>query len=66
MTPARKKPGSLLGLMAGVASALFGKSIKANTDDINQADLGTSTQRMGVRFTEKIRNVFRGRWLKKS
>ena len=66
MTPARKKPGSLLGLMAGVASALFGKSIKANTDDIRRADLGTSTQRMGVRFTEKIRNVFRGRWLKKS
>jgi hypothetical protein len=65
MTPARKKLGSLLGLMAGVASALFGKSIKANTDDIKQADLGTSTQRMGVRFTDKIRNVFRNRWLKK-
>ena len=65
MTPARKNLGSLLGLMAGVASALFGKSIKANTDDIKQADLGTSTQRMGVRFTDKIRNVFRSRWLKK-
>ncbi len=66
MTPVRKKLGSLLGLMAGVASALFGKSIKANTDDIKQADLGTSTQRMGVRFTERIRDVFRNRWLKKS
>ena len=65
MTPARKNLGSLLGLMAGAASALFGKSIKANTDDIRKADLGTSTQRMGVRFTEKIRNVFRNRWLKK-
>ncbi len=66
MTPARKNLGSLLGLMAGVASALFSKSIKANADDIKQADLGTSTQRMGVRFTDKIRNVFRNRWLKKS
>jgi hypothetical protein len=66
MMPVRKKLGSFLGLMAVVASALFGKSIKANADDIRRADLGTSTQRMGVRFTEKIRNVFRNRWVKKS
>ncbi len=60
---ARKKHGSLLGLIAGVASALFGK---ATTDDARRVALGTSTQRMGLRFTERVRDVFRNRWLKKS
>jgi hypothetical protein len=66
MTPVRRKMGSWLGLMASVASTLFGKSVKPATDDLQRAEFKTSTQRMGVRFTDKIRNVFRGRWLKKS
>ncbi|MHC5060863.1 MAG: hypothetical protein ACYTFK_07255 [Planctomycetota bacterium] len=66
MRPARKKHASLLGLIAGVASALFGKSVKANADDVERVDFGSSTQRMGVSFTERVREVFRNRWLKKS
>jgi len=56
----------MLGLIAAVASALFGKSPKTSIDDIKRADFKTSSQRIGVRFTDKIRNVFRSRWLKKS
>jgi len=66
MKPEQKKVSSMLGLIASVASALFGKSLKAGAGDIKRADFGTSTQRMGVCFTDKIRNVFRNRWLKKS
>ena len=66
MTPVRKKLGSMLGLMAGVASTLFGKTPKRSVDDLRRAEFKTSTQRVGVRFTDKIRNVFRNRWLKKS
>jgi len=66
MTPVRRKIGSWLGLMAGVASTLFGKSVKPTSNDLRRADFKTSTQRMGVRFTEKMRNVFRSKWLKKS
>jgi len=66
MTPVRKKISSWLGLIAGVVSALFGKSVKPTTDDLRRAEFKTSTQRMGVRFTDKIRNVFRSRWLRKS
>ena len=66
MTSTRKKHGSTLGLMASVASSLFGKSAKPTAEDLSRADFKTSSQRIGVRFTNKVRNVFRNRWLKKS
>jgi len=66
MKPEQKKLGSRLGFIASVASALFGKSPKTSIHDIKRADFGTNSQRIGVRFTDKIRNVFRNRWLKKS
>jgi len=61
-----KNTGSKLGLIAGFVSTLFGKSLKTSIDDVKRADFGTSSQRVGVRFTDRIRNVFRNRWLKKS
>jgi len=61
-----KKSNSWLALIAAVASRLFGKSVKPTADDLKKVDFRTSTQRMGIRFTDKIRNVFRSRWLKKS
>jgi len=66
MRPEQKKVSSVLGLIAGVASTLFGKSPKTSVDDVKRTDFKTSSQRVGVRFTDKIRNVFRNRWLKKS
>ena len=59
------KINSFLGLLAGWLLSLFGKSPrKPVADDLKRADFKTSTQNMGIRFSEKIRDVFRFRWLK--
>jgi len=62
----RTKTNSFLGFLAAGLSSLFGKSsAKPTVDDLRRADFGTSTQRLGVRFNEKIRDVFRFKWLRK-
>jgi len=51
--------------MAGAILSLFGKSPAGpGADDLKRADFPTSTQRLGIRFTEKIRDAFRGKWLR--
>jgi hypothetical protein len=59
------KIGSHLGLVAGWILGLFGKLPKIGVKDLRQMEFRTSTQRIGVRFAERIRSIFRGRWLKK-
>jgi len=62
----RTKIGSALGFLAGGLLSIFGKSPpKPTTADLQHADFKASTQRLGIRFTERIRNVFRFRWLRK-
>ena len=62
----RIKINSFLGLLAGGLLSIFGKSsTKPTADDFRQMEFKTSTQRLGVRFTERIRRVFRFRWIKK-
>jgi len=34
--------------------------------DLRKQDYPISTQRMGIRFTERIRDTFRFRWLKRT
>ena len=59
------KINSFLGFIAGVLLSLFGKSLpKTRAEDLKRADFKTSTQHLGIRFSEKIRDVFRFRWLK--
>ena len=59
------KVNSFLGLIVGWVLSLFGKSLSTiSADDLKRADFKTSTRHLGVRFSEKIRNVFRFRWLK--
>jgi hypothetical protein len=59
------KINSFLGLLAAGLLSLFGKSpSKPAADDLKRADFKTSTQRLGIRFSKKIRDVFRFRWLK--
>ena len=61
----RNKTNSFLGFLAGLFS-LFGKSrAEPTADDLKQAEFKTSTQRLGIRFSERIRDVFRFRWLRK-
>ncbi len=62
----RPKTSSFLGFLAAGLSSLFGKSpTKPTKKDLQRADFGTSTQRLGIRFNEKIRDVFRFKWLRK-
>jgi hypothetical protein len=59
------KINSFLGFIAAGLLSLFGKSPpKPVADDLKRADFKTSTQNLGIRFSDKIRNVFRFKWLK--
>lgn len=61
------KINTFLGLLAGCVLSLFGKlPSKIDADDLKRADFKASTQHLGIRFSEKIRDVFRFRWLKKA
>ena len=54
-----------LGLMAGLFARLFRTRLpEVAGKDLRRNDYSTSTQRMGVRFTERIRNAFRFRWIR--
>ncbi len=60
------KVNSVLGFAAGLILVFFPKSARKPTvDDLKRAEFKTSTQRLGIRFTERIRQVFRFKWLKK-
>jgi len=62
----RAKTNSFLGLLAGRILSIFGKThINPTQEDFRQMEFKTSTQRIGVSFTDKIRQIFRFRWMKK-
>ena len=61
-----KKINKFMAFITGLFLSIFAKSPpKPTTADLQQAEFKTSTQRLGIRFTEKIRDVFRFKWLKK-
>jgi len=63
----RSKINSFLGFIAGGLLLIFGKrAVRPTEDDFKQTEFKTSTQRLGIRFTEKIRRVFRTKWLRGS
>ncbi|PKL46899.1 MAG: hypothetical protein CVV39_06540 [Planctomycetes bacterium HGW-Planctomycetes-1] len=52
-----------------IAFVLFISSLfkrKRGANDFKKMEFSISTQKMGVRFTDKIRDIFRHRWIKKS
>jgi hypothetical protein len=56
---------AFLGFLAAGILSLFGRPApKPGPDDLKRADFAVSTQRLGIRFSEKIRNAFRFKWLK--
>ena len=63
--PFYTKISSFLGFLAAGILSLFGRSApKPGPDDLKRADFAVSTQRLGIRFSEKIRDAFRIRWLR--
>ena len=54
-----------MGSIAGRILLLFGKKPKPTGKDFQRHDFGTSTQKIGVRFNKKIRDVFRFKWLRR-
>lgn len=55
--------GRWLGWLAGLLSVFAPRKI---TPEICRRDRRTGTQRIGVRFTERLRNHFRTHWIKSS
>jgi len=64
-TSPANRPSRPFGLLVAWLMKLFAKKRKPTTHDLKQADFSTNTQKMGLRFSEKIRNAFRKSWLKK-
>jgi hypothetical protein len=61
------KISSFFGMLAGALMSMFAKGpASPGVRDLQAADFKTSTQRLGVRFTDKIRNIFRFRWIKRA
>jgi hypothetical protein len=62
----RTRYNSFVGALVGCMLRLFGRNKdKITSEDLKRADFKTSTQGMGIRFTERIREVFRFKWLKR-
>jgi hypothetical protein len=53
------------GWLSGLVLRLFSRKPMVTSSDLKAADFPTSTQRMGLRFTDKLRDAFRPRWLRK-
>ncbi|MHC4844107.1 MAG: hypothetical protein ACYTFM_06320 [Planctomycetota bacterium] len=61
----RSKNNSLISWIAGAFVSKFSRSkTKPTGEDLKQAEFKTSTQGMGIRFTDKIRDIFRFKWIK--
>jgi len=62
-----RKTNIVLGFITGILAKVSGtKPAKPSAENLKEAEFGASTQRLGIRFTERIRDVFRFKWLKKS
>jgi hypothetical protein len=62
---ARRAKALWLGRAAGLLARLSRTRLPAATRaDLRRNDYSASTQRIGVRFTERIRNAFRLRWIR--
>jgi hypothetical protein len=65
--PQRSTRATWLGYAAGLLSYLhIRRSPKVTPDDLRKHDYPLSTQGMGIRFTERIRDTFRFRWLRRT
>jgi len=62
----RDTSGGIIGPAVALILSLFTKNTrKVTANDLEKSEFKSSTQRVGLRFTGRIRNVFRSRWIKK-
>ena len=57
--------GFVTGWLLAIISVRSRKSRKPVIEDSQRGEFKRSTQKLGVRFTDKIRDIFRVRWLRK-
>lgn len=62
--------GNRKALWLGLASGLFARLVPGRLrpvvrEDLKNHDYPVSMQRIGVRFTERIRDTFRFRWVRR-
>ncbi len=63
--PDRRSEASRLGRLAvAIASVFRPRCRPIGPDDLKRHDFPVCTQQIGVRFSERLRDVFRFRWLK--
>jgi len=63
----RRKINSCICSVGAVLISLFGRRrLRPGPEDYERAEFKTSTQRMGLRFTERMRDVFRFKWIRKA
>ncbi len=56
---------TFLGMLTGWLLGLHWRKPKVSGGDLKKAEFKTSTQGLGIRFGDHLRNTFRFRWLKK-
>ena len=65
--PRRAKKAVWLGLAGSALARLFARRLPPpDGEDLRKHDFPISTQHMGVRFTERIRDTFRFRWIRRA
>ncbi|MFZ9024085.1 MAG: hypothetical protein ACO21J_05270 [Anaerohalosphaeraceae bacterium] len=56
---------SRLGFGAGLLLSVFGRKPRSHsTPELYKKDFHPNTQKMGLRFTERLRKVWRPKWLR--
>lgn len=55
-----------LGILTGLMLRFSSRKRKVTGQDLDKAEFPTSTQRMGLRFTDRLRDTMRLRWLRKT
>jgi len=61
-----KKTSKLLGFFAGICVKMFGKCAKKQPKKPPELEFKTSAQRLGLTMTDRIRDIYRKKWIKKS
>ncbi|MBN2018593.1 MAG: hypothetical protein JW749_00015 [Sedimentisphaerales bacterium] len=60
------RKNTVIGFIAGLLASIKGKRHKVAAEDFKRMEFSTNTQRLGVRFTDRIRDVFRFRWIRRA